>query len=379
MREMEFTVPCLFGLEGLCGDELRRLNMENVRVENGRVLFSGDETALAKANLWLRTGERVLITLGSFPARSFEELFQGVYYLPLEDFIPKDGTFPVKGHCLNSRLMSVPDCQAIVKKAASRRLGEKYGLSWLPETGAKYQLQFSIMNDQVNLYLDTTGPGLHKRGYRAVGNEAPLRETLAAAMVQLTRYRGREFFWDPFCGSGTIAIEAALIAKNRAPGLMRKFAAQSFPWIAPEIWDDLRREAKEKEFNGNYHILGSDNDPRCVSLSMANARKAGVADCIRFRDGDATKMSLPTDTGILVTNPPYGQRMLEQQSAQRLYAALGRHLKYANGWKKYIITSEPEFEHYFGKRADKKRKLYNGMIQCNYYMYTDNTRRVKEK
>lgn len=379
MREMEFTVPCLFGLEGLCGDELRRQNFENVRVENGRVLFSGDETALAKANLWLRTGERVLITLGSFPARSFEELFQGVYHLPLEDFIPKDGTFPVKGHCLNSQLMSVPDCQAIVKKAASRRLGEKYGLSWLPETGDKYQLQFSIMNDQVNLYLDTTGPGLHKRGYRAVGNEAPLRETLAAAMVQLTRYRGREFFWDPFCGSGTIAIEAALIAKNRAPGLMRKFAAQSFPWIAPEIWDDLRREAKEKEFNGNYHILGSDNDPRCVSLSMANARKAGVADCIRFRDGDATKMSLPTDTGILVTNPPYGQRMLEQQSAQRLYAALGWHLKYANGWKKYIITSEPEFEHYFGRRADKKRKLYNGMIQCNYYMYTDNTRRVKEK
>ena len=379
MSKMQFTVPCLFGLEGLCGDELRRLNMENVRVENGRVLFSGDETALAKANLWLRTGERVLITLGSFPARSFEELFQGVYHLPLEDFIPKDGTFPVKGYCLNSQLMSVPDCQAIVKKAASRRLGEKYGLSWLPETGAKYQLQFSIMNDQVNLYLDTTGPGLHKRGYRAVGNEAPLRETLAAAMVQLTRYRGREFFWDPFCGSGTITIEAALIAKNRAPGLMRKFAAQSFPWIAPEIWDDLRREAKEKEFNGNYHILGSDNDPRCVSLSMANARKAGVADCIRFRDGDATKMSLPTDTGILVTNPPYGQRMLEQQSAQRLYAALGRHLKYANGWKKYIITSEPEFEHYFGRRADKKRKLYNGMIQCNYYMYTDNTRRVKEK
>ena len=379
MREMEFTVPCLFGLEGLCGDELRRQNFENVRVENGRVLFSGDETALAKANLWLRTGERVLITLGSFPARSFEELFQGVYHLPLEDFIPKDGTFPVKGHCLNSRLMSVPDCQAIVKKAASRRLGEKYSLSWLPETGDKYQLQFSIMNDQVNLYLDTTGPGLHKRGYRAVGNEAPLRETLAAAMVQLTRYRGREFFWDPFCGSGTITIEAALIAKNRAPGLMRKFAAQSFPWIAPEIWDDLRREAKEKEFNGNYHILGSDNDPRCVSLSIANARKAGVADYIRFRDADATKMSLPTDTGILVTNPPYGQRMLEQQSAQRLYAALGRHLKYANGWKKYIITSEPEFEHYFGRRADKKRKLYNGMIQCNYYMYTDNTRRVKEK
>ena len=212
MNNFEFAVPCLFGLEGLAGDELRRLDMENVRVENGRVLFSGNETALAKANICLRTGERVLIVLADFEARTFEQLFQGVYHANLEDYIPKDGAFPVKGHCLNSQLMSVPDCQAIVKKAASRRLGEKYGISWLPENGNKYQLQFSIMNDRVQLYLDTTGPGLHKRGYRAVGNDAPLRETLAAAMVQLTRYRGREFFWDPFCGSGTIAIEAAMIA-----------------------------------------------------------------------------------------------------------------------------------------------------------------------
>lgn len=369
MDQMEFSVPCLFGLEGLTGDELRRLDMANVRVENGRVRFSGDSRALAKANVCLRTGERVLIVLADFRATTFEELFQGVYNTPLEAYIPRDGAFPVKGHCLNSTLMSVPDCQAIVKKAASRRLGEKYGISWLPETGAKYQLQFSLMNDRAQLFLDTSGPGLHKRGYRANANDAPLRETLAAAMVILTRYRGREFLWDPFCGSGTIPIEAAMIAKNKAPGAYRRFSAEAFSWMDPKLWGEVRTEAKDREFHGNYRILGSDNDPKCVSLAMANARKAGLGDLIDFRDGDATKLSLPCDEGILICNPPYGQRMMEQQSAQRLYAALGRHLKFADGWKKYVITSEPEFEHYFGKRADKKRKLYNGMIKCDYYMY----------
>ena len=375
--ELQFIVPCLFGLEGIAGDELRRLNMENVRVEDRRVLFAGDMTAMARANICLRTGERVMLVLAQFTAKSFEDLFQGVYHTNLEDFIPQDGQFPVKGHCLNSQLMSVPDCQAIIKKAASKRLGEKYGMAWLPETGIKYQLHFTILNDQVTLCLDTSGPGLHKRGYRAIGNDAPLHETLAAGMIQLTRYRGREFLWDPFCGSGTIPIEAALIAKNRAPGLNRHFAAEAYPWAPAEIWEQVRTEAKDKEFKGNYRILGSDNDPSCVSLSIANARKAGVADCIQFKDGDATKMSLPTDSGILICNPPYGERMMEQQSAQRLYAALGRHFKFANDWKKYIITSEPEFEHYFGRRADKKRKFYNGKIKCDYYMFTDNSRKKK--
>ncbi len=375
--EMRFAVPCLFGLEGLAGDELRRLNMENVRVEDRRVLFTGDEAALAKANICLRTGERVMVVLAQFEAKSFEELFQGVYRTNLEDYIPKDGAFPVKGHCLNSQLMSVPDCQAIIKKAACRRLGEHYGISWLPETGVKFQLHFTILGNQVTLCLDTSGPGLHKRGYRAVGNDAPLHETLAAGMVQLSRYRGREYFWDPFCGSGTIAIEAALIAKNRAPGMNRSFAAQEYPWVPKEVWTQAREEARAREFQGDYRILGSDNDPSCVSLSMANARKAGVADCIVFKDGDATKLSLPSESGILICNPPYGERMLEQQSAQRLYSALGRHLKFANEWKKFIITSEPEFEHYFGRRADKKRKFYNGKIKCDYYMFTDNKRTAR--
>ena len=373
----QYVAPTLFGLEGLAGDELRRLGMEDVKVEDRRVFFSGDEQALAKANICLRTGERIMVVLARFQAKTFEELFQGVYHANLEDYIPQDGQFPVKGHCLNSQLMSVSDCQAIIKKAASKRLGEKYGISWLPETGIKFQLHFTILNDQVTLSLDTSGQGLHKRGYRAIGNDAPLHETLAAGMIQLTRYRGREYFWDPFCGSGTIPIEAALIAKNRAPGLNRTFAAKEYPWMNENIWKQVKEEARDKEFKGDYRILGSDNDPSCVSLSFANAKKAGVSDCVTFKDGDATKLSLPCDSGILVCNPPYGERMMEQQSAQRLYAALGRHLKYADGWKKYIITSEPELEHYFGRRADKKRKFYNGKIKCDYYMFTDNARRKK--
>ena len=369
MSTYEFSVPCLFGLEGIAGDELRRLDIPNVRVENGRVLFSGEARDMAKANICLRTGERVLIVLADYPAKTFEELFQGVYHANLEDFIPKDGSFPVKGHCLNSQLMSVPDCQTIVKKAASRRLGEKYGVSWLPETGAKYQLQFSIMNDRVQLYLDTSGQGLHKRGYRAVGNEAPLHETMAAAMVNLARYRGRDFFWDPFCGSGTIVIEAALAALNRAPGLARKFAAQSWSCIPEDVWTQAREAARAAEFRGEYRILGTDIDSGSLAIAIANAKKAGVSKYIEFREADATRESLPCDRGVIVCNPPYGERMLEQRSAQQLMRQFGRHLRFADGWKKYIISSEPEFEHYFGKQATKKRKLYNGRLQCNVYMY----------
>ena len=316
MNNMKLIVPTLFGLEGLAGNELRRMGMEDVKVEDRRVFFTGDEIALAKANICLRTGERVMVVLAQFTAKSFEELFQGVYHANLEDYIPRDGQFPVKGHCLNSQLMSVSDCQAIIKKAASKRLGEKYGVSWLPETGVKFQLHFTILNDQVTLSLDTSGPGLN-----------------------------------------------------------RTFAAQEYPWMPREVWNQVKEEAKDKEFHGKYQIVGSDADPSCVSLSFANARKAGVADCVTFKDGDATKMPLPTDSGIIVCNPPYGERMMEQHSAQRLYSALGRHLKFANTWKKYVITSEPEFEHYFGKRADKKRKFYNGKIQCNYYMFTDDKRK----
>lgn len=369
MEKMTMAVPCLFGLEGLVGDELRRMGLQGVRVEDRRAFFEGDFADMARANLRLRMGERVMILLARFPVHSFEDLYQGVKAIPLERFIPKEGAFPVKGYSLDSQLHSVPDCQSIAKKAAVDRLSAKYGISWLPETGETYQLRFSIMKDICEVFLDTSGASLHKRGYRAVGNEAPLHETMAAAMVNLSRYRGREFFWDPFCGSGTIVIEAALAALNRAPGLNRSFAAQSWSCVPAEVWNTAREEAKDGEFRGEYRILGTDIDPNSLSIAIANAKKAGVAKYIDFYEADATKKSLPSDGGLIVCNPPYGERMLEQRSAQQLMRAFGRHLKFADGWKKYIISSEPEFEHYFGRPATKKRKLYNGRLQCNVYMY----------
>ena len=369
MTEYTLSVPCLFGLEGICAQELKRLDMKDVLAENGRVLFQGTFEDIIRANLWLRTGERVLLRLASFPARTFEELFQGVYNTPLENIIPRDGVFPVKGHCLNSQLHSVPDCQAIVKKAAAKRLGEKYKVGWLPETGELYQLQFSIMKDQAEIFLDTTGAGLHKRGYRAVGNDAPLRETLAAAMVTLSRYRGRDIFVDPFCGSGTIAIEAAMIAKNRAPGLNRSFSCQKWAISDETLWQQARKEALDKEYHGDYRIFASDIDPKSLAIARSNARKAGMDKYITFSEADATSLKLPEGKGVIVTNPPYGQRMMEQRQAQRLLQAFGRHVGPNKDYQKYIISSEEELERYYGRKCTKKRKLYNGMIKCNLFMY----------
>ena len=318
MERWTMAVPCLFGLEGLVGDELRRMGMEDVRVEDRRVFFTGGAAELARANIGLRMGERVMILLARFPARSFEELYQGVKAIPLERFVPREGAFPVKGYSLDSQLHSVPDCQSIVKKAAVDHLGAHYGLTWLPETGETYQLRFSIMKDLCEVFLDSSGVSLHKRGYRAVGNEAPLHETMAAAMVNLARYRGRDFFWDPFCGSGTIVIEAALAALNRAPGLARKFAAQSWSCIPEDVWTQAREAARAAEFRGEYRILGTDIDSGSLAIAIANAKKAGVSKYIEFREADATRESLPCDHGLIVCNPPYGERMLEQRSAQQL-------------------------------------------------------------
>lgn len=369
MEQLTFCVPCLFGLEGLAAAELRRLGMANVRAQDRRVFFDGSFADMARANLCLRTGERVMILLASFEARSFEELYQGVKRIPLEDFVPKEGAFPVKGYSLSSQLHSVPDCQSIVKKAAVDRLGAKYGLGWLPETGPTYQIHFSIMKDLCEVFLDTSGQGLHKRGYRAVANLAPLHETMAAAMVELAKYRGRDFFWDPFCGSGTICIEAALTALNRAPGLGRGFAAQKWACVGPEVWQQARMEALDKEFRGKYRILGTDIDPESLAIARSNAKKAGVDGWIEFREADATKLNAPAASGVLVTNPPYGERMLEQRQAQQLYRQFGRHVRYLDGWAMSLISSEPEFEFYFGRKADRKRKLYNGRLQCNVYQY----------
>ena len=370
MSELQFTIPTLFGLEGICADEVRRLNLPQVKAENGRVLCTGSAADLPRLNLNIRTGERVLLTLGTFPARDFDALFEGVRALPWERFIPRDGQFPVKGHCLNSALRSVPACQSIVKKAIAARLGSKYGLQTLPETGALYQVQFSIMEDEAALMLDTSGPGLHKRGYRAQGVAAPLRETLAAGLVLLSRYRGKDPLCDPFCGSGTIPIEAALIAKNRAPGLNRSFSAQKWSWLDKKLWMSAADEAEDREFEGEYEIWGGDIDPEAVALAKHNAQLAEVEDIVRFDVDDATRFHWGGLYGRVVTNPPYGERVMERKEAEDLYRSFGKAWdKLPQGWKLYLLSSHTEFERTFGKKAGKKRKLYNGMLKCDLFMY----------
>ena len=370
MSELQFAVPTLFGLEGICADEVRRLGLPEVRAENGRVLCTGTEADLPRLNLNLRTGERVLLLLGTFPARDFDALFEGTKALPWERFIPRDGQFPVKGHSLNSALRSVPACQSIVKKAIAARLGAEYGLNTLPETGALYQVQFAIMGDEAALMLDTSGPGLHKRGYRAQGVAAPLRETLAAGLVLLSRHKGRDPLCDPFCGSGTIPIEAALIAKNRAPGLSRSFPAQRWAWLEKKYWMSAADEAMDKEFDGDYEIWGGDIDPEAVALARHNAQLAEVDDVARFDVDDASRFHWGGLYGRVVTNPPYGERVMERREAEDLYRAFGKAWdKFPEGWKLYLLSYHTEFERTFGKRADKKRKLYNGMLKCDLFMY----------
>lgn len=367
--KLEFCCPTLFGLEGIVADELRfGGKLTDVRAENGRVLFTGDEDTLIWANMNLRCAERVLIRLASFRADTFDQLFEGVKAIPWEDFLPVDAAFPVKGHALDSKLHSVPDCQKIIKKAIVTRLGGHYGVSWFEENGVRCQVQFSIMHDMAEIYLDTSGSGLHKRGYRANANAAPLRETLAAAMVKLARWRGRDALIDPFCGSGTIAIEAAMIALNRAPGLMRTYDAEKWSWVGDARWKTAREQAiATVRTDLSLDMCGSDIDPACVVLAQENAKKAGVGHLIRFEQADATKRQYP-QTGVLFANPPYGERLMDRESAQAIYRAVGRVLGKSE-LRQYYLTSDPEFERFYGYQADKRRKLYNGMIKCDLYMY----------
>jgi putative N6-adenine-specific DNA methylase len=332
-------------------------------------MFSGSVNDIAKANINLRTGERVLLVVGKTNANSFDELFEGVRNMPWEKYIPTDGVFPVKGHCLESKLYSVPDCQRIIKKATAERLKAKHKIEVLKETAARYQIQFSIMNDTAMLYIDTSGAGLHKRGYRPVSSAAPLRETLAAAIVKLSRYRGRESVCDPFCGSGTIVIEAALAAKNRAPGMNRNFAAEDWKWLDRNIWAAAKEEARSREFNGNYDIWGGDIDQKSIEISNENAQRAGVSEYVRFETADATRFYRENNGGIIMTNPPYGERVMQHKEAEELYRGFGAVTKALDQWKMYILSSHTEFERNFGRTATKKRKLYNGMIKCDLFMY----------
>lgn len=368
--QMKFSVPCLLGLEGLIADELRRMDAQNVAAQNGRVDFEGDEAVLARANICSRYAERILIRMGSFRAETFEELFQGVKKIPWEMFIGEKDAFPVKGYSLDSKLFSVSDCQAIIKKAVVERLKVKYNLNWFEETGTVYQIQFSIMKDTVTLFIDSTGTGLHKRGYRPVANAAPIKETLAAAMAELARVRHYHTLYDPMCGSGTILIEGAMKALNIAPGIHRTFACEKFPMIDDQIWRQERARAGDKVIrDADFKAYGSDIDFNALQIAQENARRAGVAMKIDFSKRDIKDFVRKSEKGTVICNPPYGERMLDIKNAEDIYRTMGKIFTPEHGWAYYIITPDEEFETVFGRKADKRRKLYNGMIKCQLYMY----------
>lgn len=373
--KMQLVATCLFGLERMLGEEIEALGYEKISAIDGRVTFLGDEEAVALSNINLRFAERVFIKVGSFSASTFTELFDGTYALPWENFIGKLDAFPVKGHSIKSDLHSIPDCQAIVKKAIVKKLSSEYGMTVFPEEGVKYQVEFFILNNEATLMIDTSGVPLHKRGYRRDSNEAPIRETLAAAIVKTSRPREEVLLWDPMCGSGTIAIEAAMMMRNIAPGKRRHFAAEAFPFIKRSIWSDAREEAGENEIKTSFEVFASDIDPECVALTEKNAILAGVSDSIKVFRQDALTISAPGRRATIVTNPPYGERLLDLRSAEELYRKMGRHFRTLEPWQAYIITSHKGFEPLYGRRADKVKKLYNGMLPCYLYQFFKNNKK----
>lgn len=361
--------PCHFGLERTLRFEVSKIGGTDITAQDGRILFRGDETVIAKANLCLSTAERVLIQLGQFPAYTFEELFQGIRALPLEQWIGKDDAFPVKGHALNSKLHSVPDCQSIIKKAAVERLKTVYHTNWFTETGTAHPIHFSIRKDMATIYLDTSGIGLHKRGYRQNANAAPIKETLAAGIVDLARIHSDSIVCDPFCGSGTLLIEAAFKAMRMAPGLNRRFLAEKWNQIPQHVWNDARSEAVANiRHDATFMAFGSDIDAESIALSEENCRRAGVKPRIELIRQDVADFT-PPEGAITICNPPYGERMLDIQQAQSIYRIMGSVFPADKLHPSYIITPDVDFELHFGKPADKKRKLYNGMIQCNLMSY----------
>lgn len=368
--ELNYVAPCHFGLESVLSGELKRMGANNVLAENGKVNFSGDANILARANLCCRTAERILILLGKFKALSFEELFQGVLAINLEDFIGSRDAFPVKGWSLNSKLFSVSDCQSIIKKAAVTRLKKHYNQEWFSETGPVHQLQFSILKDEVSIMLDTSGVGLHKRGYRVKSNDAPIKETLAAGIVDIVRVKRDTTLYDPFCGSGTILIEAATKALNIPPCINRTFAAQSFGLFDESIWEQERSRGIDLvRRDGEFFGYGSDISSDAVELAKSNAKKAGVFSKVLIKKADINDFSIKTEQAVVVCNPPYGERMLEIQQAQRLYNQMGKVFKQHPGHTFNIISPDEKFEKIFGRSSAKRRKLYNGMIKCQLFMY----------
>jgi putative N6-adenine-specific DNA methylase len=371
MKKIDLIATAAFGLESIVALELKELGYTDLTVFNGGVSFSADASAIARCNMWLRCAGRVLIKVGEFPVKTFDELFENTRALPWADWLPENAEFPVDGKSVQSKLFSVPDCQAIVKKAIVEKMKESYPCNWFAEDGPRYRIQVSILKDIATLTLDTSGAGLHKRGYRTLSAEAPLKETLAAAMIIISRWKPDRAFIDPFCGSGTIPIEAALIGRNIAPGINRSFVAENWDNFNAHIWTAAREEAHDAIIHDQpLGIMGFDKDPEVLSLARYHAKLAGFKDILNFQQQDVHDLKSKYHYGYLITNPPYGERLSEQKEVEFLYKDLKEIL--SNNlptWSFYIITSHPHFETIFNRKADKRRKLYNGRIQCTYYQY----------
>ncbi len=370
MSKIELIATTTFGLEAVCKRELMNLGYSDLKIENGKVIFPATERDIPKTNLWLRTADRVLLRMGEFKALSFDELFEKTKALPWDEWIPEDGNFVVEGKSIDSKLFSISDSQRIVEKAIVEKLKTKYNVDWFEKTGAKFTVEVSLLKDIATLTIDTSGEGLHKRGYRDRAGDAPIKETLAAAMILLSYWNKERTLLDPFCGSGTIPIEAAMIGKNIAPGLDRKFAAEEWPRIDKEFWSELRREAMKAIDNDvQLNILGCDIDKRSMLRARDNAANLGLEDDIQFFMKDMRDVDLENDYGVVITNPPYGERIGEKEEVQQLYTDLGLKFRELDTWSMYVITSDDSFEKLYGKKADKKRKLYNGRIKVDYYQF----------
>lgn len=367
---LTLTATCLFGLEKQLGEEIEALGYKKTETIDGRVSFLADEAGIARCNVNLRLAERIYIQLGKFRAENFGQLFDGVKAIAWENWIGKLDAFPVKGHSIKSRLFSVPDCQKIIKKAIVQRLEEEYGLTWFSEEGVKYQIEFFILKDEATIMIETSGVPLHKRGYRTEANAAPLRETLAAAMVLTSRPRENVLLWDPFAGSGTIAIESALIMADIAPGINRRFSAEAFPQIPERAWKDAREEARARIKKTEFTAYASDIDDNCIRIAKANAERAGVSDIVHAFKYDARRIKKPEGMrGTIVTNPPYGERLMTPAEVEALYRDIGRAFRELSPWQIYVLSCATNFERLYGKRADKVKKLYNGMIPCFLHQY----------
>ena len=372
MKTYELVVPCHFGMEAVTKREIYDLGYEITRVEDGRITFEGDAEAICRANVFLRSAERVLLLVGRFKATTFEELFQGVKALPWEEYIPQDGKFWVKkASSIKSKLFSPSDIQSIAKKAIVERLKGVYKTDWFKEDGAAYPIRIFLLKDEVMVALDTSGDSLHKRGYRLQTSKAPITETLAAALIMLTPWRKDRILVDPFCGSGTFPIEAAMIAANIAPGMNREFTAESWTNIIPrQLWYDTVSEAEDMvDKDIEVDIQGYDLDGEVVKAARENARRAGVDHLIHFQQRDVAKMSHPKKYGFIITNPPYGERLEEKADLPELYTTIGDVYKNLDSWSMYMITSYEDAERYVGRIADKNRKIYNGMIKTYFYQF----------